>query len=151
MIRGLPHLGALDHLVHALAVLAVALGADRSRRPRLVAGLFCAGIVVFSGTLYLLAITGMDPAGRGDAGRRPAADGGLGRGVARRLSGRAAALTADLRTAHSAAAGLDQHARQQAVDAGQQLAVIVVAAACSMASVSWAVRSASVSARRSMF
>jgi uncharacterized membrane protein YgdD (TMEM256/DUF423 family) len=51
--------GVLYHLVHALAVLAVALGADRLRRPRLVAGLFCAGIVVFSGTLYLLAITGM--------------------------------------------------------------------------------------------
>ena len=51
--------GVLYHLVHALAVLAVALGADHLRRPRLVAGLFCAGIVVFSGTLYLLAITGM--------------------------------------------------------------------------------------------
>jgi uncharacterized membrane protein YgdD (TMEM256/DUF423 family) len=51
--------GVLYHLVHALAVLAVALGADRLRRPRLVAGLLCAGIVIFSGTLYLLAITGM--------------------------------------------------------------------------------------------
>ena len=51
--------GVLYHLVHALAVLAVALGADRLRRPRLAAGLFCAGVVVFSGTLYLLAITGM--------------------------------------------------------------------------------------------
>jgi uncharacterized membrane protein YgdD (TMEM256/DUF423 family) len=49
--------GALYHLVHAVVVLAVALAADRLRRPRLIAGLFCAGIVVFSGTLYLLAIT----------------------------------------------------------------------------------------------
>ena len=51
--------GVLYHLVHALAVLAVALAADRLRRPRLVGGLFCAGIAIFAGTLYLLAITGM--------------------------------------------------------------------------------------------
>jgi uncharacterized membrane protein YgdD (TMEM256/DUF423 family) len=51
--------GVLYHLVHAVVVLAVALAADRLRRPRLVAGLFGAGIVIFSGTLYLLAITGM--------------------------------------------------------------------------------------------
>ena len=50
--------GALYHLVHAVAALAVALAADRLRWPRLVVGLFGAGIVVFSGTLYLLAITG---------------------------------------------------------------------------------------------
>ena len=49
--------GVLYHLVHALVVLAVAFGADRLRRPRLVAGLFTAGIAIFSGTLYLLAIT----------------------------------------------------------------------------------------------
>jgi uncharacterized membrane protein YgdD (TMEM256/DUF423 family) len=48
----------LYHLVHALVVLAVAFAADRLRRPRLVAGLFTAGIAIFSGTLYLLAITG---------------------------------------------------------------------------------------------
>jgi uncharacterized membrane protein YgdD (TMEM256/DUF423 family) len=51
--------GVLYHLIHALAVLAVALAADRLRRPRLIAGLFTAGIAIFSGTLYLLAITGM--------------------------------------------------------------------------------------------
>jgi uncharacterized membrane protein YgdD (TMEM256/DUF423 family) len=50
--------GVLYHLVHALVVLVVALAADRLRRPRLVAGLFTAGIVIFAGTLYLLAITG---------------------------------------------------------------------------------------------
>ena len=51
--------GVLYHLVHALVVLAVALAADRLRRPGLVAGLFGAGIAIFSGTLYLLAITGL--------------------------------------------------------------------------------------------
>jgi uncharacterized membrane protein YgdD (TMEM256/DUF423 family) len=51
--------GVLYHLVHALAVLVVAVAADRLRRPRLVAGLFTAGIAIFSGTLYLLAITGV--------------------------------------------------------------------------------------------
>lgn len=51
--------GALYHLVHAVAALAAALGADRLRWPRLVVGLFGAGIVVFSGSLYTLAITGM--------------------------------------------------------------------------------------------
>ena len=48
--------GALYHLVHAVAALAVALAADRLRWPRLVIGLFGGGIVVFSGTLYTLAI-----------------------------------------------------------------------------------------------
>jgi len=51
--------GVLYHLVHAVVVLAVAFAADRLRRPRLVAGLFTAGIAIFSGTLYLLAITGV--------------------------------------------------------------------------------------------
>jgi uncharacterized membrane protein YgdD (TMEM256/DUF423 family) len=49
--------GALYHLVHAVAALAVALAAERLRWPRLVVGLFGAGIVVFSGSLYTLAIT----------------------------------------------------------------------------------------------
>ena len=51
--------GVLYHLVHAMVVLAVAFAADRLRRPRLVAGLFTAGIAIFSGTLYLLAVTGV--------------------------------------------------------------------------------------------
>jgi len=50
--------GVLYHLIHALALLAVALGADRLARPRAVAALFTAGIVVFSGSLYALALTG---------------------------------------------------------------------------------------------
>lgn len=49
--------GVLYHLVHAVVVLAIALGADRLRRPRLIATLFATGILIFSGTLYLLAIT----------------------------------------------------------------------------------------------
>jgi uncharacterized membrane protein YgdD (TMEM256/DUF423 family) len=50
--------GALYHLVHAVAALAVALAGDRLRWPRLALGLFAGGIAVFSGTLYALAITG---------------------------------------------------------------------------------------------
>jgi uncharacterized membrane protein YgdD (TMEM256/DUF423 family) len=49
--------GVLYHLVHALALLAVALGADRLARPRAVAALFTAGIALFSGSLYALALT----------------------------------------------------------------------------------------------
>jgi uncharacterized membrane protein YgdD (TMEM256/DUF423 family) len=49
--------GALYHLVHALAVLAVALGAAHLRRAALIVTLLTAGVVVFSGSLYALAIT----------------------------------------------------------------------------------------------
>jgi uncharacterized membrane protein YgdD (TMEM256/DUF423 family) len=50
--------GVLYHLLHAVALLAVALGADRLARPRAVAALFTSGIVLFSGSLYALSITG---------------------------------------------------------------------------------------------
>ena len=50
--------GVLYHLVHALAVLGIALGAARLRRARVIAGLFTAGVVLFSGSLYLMALTG---------------------------------------------------------------------------------------------
>jgi len=50
--------GVLYHLIHAVALLAVALGADRLARPRAVAALFTAGIALFSGSLYALSITG---------------------------------------------------------------------------------------------
>ena len=50
--------GVLYHLLHAVALLAVALGAERLARPRAVAALWTAGIVIFSGSLYALAITG---------------------------------------------------------------------------------------------
>jgi uncharacterized membrane protein YgdD (TMEM256/DUF423 family) len=55
--------GALYHLVHAVAVLAIALGGDRLRRGRLILTLFTAGIVVFAGSLYALALTGVGALG----------------------------------------------------------------------------------------
>jgi uncharacterized membrane protein YgdD (TMEM256/DUF423 family) len=51
--------GVLYHLLHAVALLAVALGAAHLARPRAVAALFTAGVVVFSGSLYVLAVTGV--------------------------------------------------------------------------------------------
>ena len=51
--------GALYHLVHAVATLAVALGADRLRRAGLILTFLTLGVVVFSGSLYALAVTGI--------------------------------------------------------------------------------------------
>jgi uncharacterized membrane protein YgdD (TMEM256/DUF423 family) len=51
--------GALYHLVHAVVALVVALGAERLRRPRLILGLLTGGVVIFSGSLYALAISGL--------------------------------------------------------------------------------------------
>jgi uncharacterized membrane protein YgdD (TMEM256/DUF423 family) len=51
--------GVLYHLVHAVALLAVALGAEKLARPRAVGALWIAGVVIFSGSLYALAITGV--------------------------------------------------------------------------------------------
>jgi uncharacterized membrane protein YgdD (TMEM256/DUF423 family) len=52
--------GARYHMYHALALLATALAARRrpSRAWAAAGWLFVAGIVVFSGSLYLLALTG---------------------------------------------------------------------------------------------
>jgi uncharacterized membrane protein YgdD (TMEM256/DUF423 family) len=50
--------GVLYHLIHTLALLAVVALGTRVARPRLVAGLFLAGIAVFSGSLYLLVLSG---------------------------------------------------------------------------------------------
>lgn len=44
----------LYHFIHALAILVIALHAGIARGP---AWLFGAGIIIFSGTLYLLALT----------------------------------------------------------------------------------------------
>jgi uncharacterized membrane protein YgdD (TMEM256/DUF423 family) len=55
--------GVLYHLIHAVALLAVALGADRLARPRAVAALWAAGVVIFSGSLYALALTGVGKLG----------------------------------------------------------------------------------------
>ena len=53
--------GARYHLVHALAVgLVAVLSAHVSGRfPNLAAGLFTLGIILFSGSLYVMAITGV--------------------------------------------------------------------------------------------
>jgi uncharacterized membrane protein YgdD (TMEM256/DUF423 family) len=55
--------GALYHLVHAVAAFAVALGADRLRRGPLILTFFALGVVIFSGSLYALAITGVTQLG----------------------------------------------------------------------------------------
>jgi uncharacterized membrane protein YgdD (TMEM256/DUF423 family) len=55
------HTAAFYHLVHAVALLAVALLVERAATRRLeVAGwLFFGGVVVFSGSLYALALSGV--------------------------------------------------------------------------------------------
>jgi uncharacterized membrane protein YgdD (TMEM256/DUF423 family) len=53
--------GVHYHLIHAVALFALGLGSDRLT-PRLAAAagwLFAGGIAIFSGTLYLLAVTGI--------------------------------------------------------------------------------------------
>lgn len=50
--------GVLYHLIHAVALLAVTLAGRRVALQAVVRWAFLAGIVVFSGTLYLLALTG---------------------------------------------------------------------------------------------
>ena len=52
--------GARYHLIHALAMgLAALAGQGGSRCARISAALFLAGIILFSGSLYLLALTGI--------------------------------------------------------------------------------------------
>ncbi|HLK92705.1 MAG TPA: DUF423 domain-containing protein [Polyangia bacterium] len=55
--------GALYHLVHAVAALAVALAGDRLRRGPMILTLFTLGIVVFAGSLYALGLTGLTALG----------------------------------------------------------------------------------------
>ncbi len=50
--------GVLYHLLHAVALLALALAGGRLRAGRAVAWLWTCGIAVFSGSLYLLTFTG---------------------------------------------------------------------------------------------
>ena len=52
--------GARYHMYHALAILiaAVIQGQYTTRLPAVAAGFFFAGIILFSGSLYLLAVTG---------------------------------------------------------------------------------------------
>lgn len=54
--------GVHYHMMHALGIIAVALIVDRLGGTAMAAwsgGLFCAGIVFFSGSLYILSITGI--------------------------------------------------------------------------------------------
>src|SRR5258708_4449656 len=54
------HTATEYHLIHALAILLMALlagSAIEDRRARLIGWLFAAGIVLFSGSLYALAVT----------------------------------------------------------------------------------------------
>jgi uncharacterized membrane protein YgdD (TMEM256/DUF423 family) len=57
--------GARYHLIHALGLLAVGLAADRlgGGLVNLAGGLLTAGIVLFSGSLYALAISGVKTLG----------------------------------------------------------------------------------------
>jgi uncharacterized membrane protein YgdD (TMEM256/DUF423 family) len=48
----------LYHLVHAVALLAITFNIERLRAGRFVCWMFAAGMVIFSGSLYLLALTG---------------------------------------------------------------------------------------------
>ena len=68
-LRGMLEAGALDtfetaarfQMYHALALLATGLLADRKKSGliTLAGGLFTAGIVIFCGSLYILALTGL--------------------------------------------------------------------------------------------
>ncbi|HEY8925287.1 MAG TPA: DUF423 domain-containing protein [Polyangia bacterium] len=51
--------GVFYQLVHAVALLGIAGIRDRLRAPRLTTWLFSVGIVIFSGSLYALATTGV--------------------------------------------------------------------------------------------
>lgn len=51
--------GVLYQMFHALALLALAGISHRLRRPGLVAALFGVGVLIFSGTLYALALSGV--------------------------------------------------------------------------------------------
>jgi uncharacterized membrane protein YgdD (TMEM256/DUF423 family) len=50
--------GVFYHLLHAVALLAVAVAGERVGWRRAVVALFVAGIVIFSGSLYALTLTG---------------------------------------------------------------------------------------------
>jgi uncharacterized membrane protein YgdD (TMEM256/DUF423 family) len=50
--------GVQYHMSHALALLGLAALSDKIRKPDIIGWLFIFGVVIFSGSLYLLAITG---------------------------------------------------------------------------------------------
>ena len=50
--------GVQYHMIHALALLALAALSHKLRKPDIIGWLFIFGILIFSGSLYLLAISG---------------------------------------------------------------------------------------------
>jgi len=60
--RGIYETGVHYHMIHGLAILLIALFADKFKQAKTlkIAGwLFLAGILFFSGSLYILAVTGV--------------------------------------------------------------------------------------------
>jgi len=51
--------GVLYHLLHAVAVLASASAMSRLRWPHVTVALFTVGVTIFSGSLYILAMSGV--------------------------------------------------------------------------------------------
>lgn len=56
--------GVLYQILHGLALLVIGLSSIAGRNVRIVVWLFCIGIVIFSGGLYINALTGFKPLGR---------------------------------------------------------------------------------------
>ena len=50
--------GAQYQMYHALALIGLSMAAPRLRSPAMIGWLFVFGVLIFSGSLYLLAITG---------------------------------------------------------------------------------------------
>jgi uncharacterized membrane protein YgdD (TMEM256/DUF423 family) len=56
--------GVLYQILHGLALLVIGLSGVAGRNVRIAVWLFCIGIVIFSGGLYINALTGFKPLGR---------------------------------------------------------------------------------------
>ncbi len=56
--------GVLYQILHGLALLIIGLSGVNGRNVRIAVWLFCIGIVIFSGGLYVNALTGFKPLGR---------------------------------------------------------------------------------------
>jgi uncharacterized membrane protein YgdD (TMEM256/DUF423 family) len=56
--------GVLYQILHGLALLIIGLSGVTGRNVRIAVWLFCIGIVIFSGGLYINALTGFKPLGR---------------------------------------------------------------------------------------
>ena len=56
--------GVLYQILHGLALLIIGVSGVTGRNVRIAVWLFCIGIVIFSGGLYINALTGFKPLGR---------------------------------------------------------------------------------------